>query len=440
MIYTKYSPHMQKINEIMQNLSFKAQVTDWFTQKPALTRIFDALTQAGYAPRFVGGCVRDVLFASMGRTYAGGDFDIAVPCPPEITTEILQSAGIKVIPTGIDFGSITAVLNGEHYEITSLRCDVETDGRRAVVSYTTDWAVDAHRRDFTINALSMDKNGILYDYCDGIADAQAGIVRFVGDADIRVQEDILRILRYYRFYMLYGNQQEGTMTEDTPQKEAWHACQTHAQNIDQLSRERIWGEMMRILSEPDSSKLSCCLSLMQCHGVLAMVLPEHRFDKDNFATLYQSINTISGMDSIPKNMRAMMALVVLHKGTEGGTQTPRDICLKRLCTSKGENHIWDILHKSLDGNDTVALYNSLDSYGRIYTHVRLILGGSTITPPIIKAIHDFNPTPFPLSGQDIMDLGIPSGAEIGVLLKQAKTHWYQSKCTLGKEQLLSHIR
>ena len=416
----------------MDTLSFATQVYQWFKQKPALNVIFDTLTQAGYAPRFVGGCVRDVLFNSMGGAYDGGDFDIAVPCPPETTTEILQSAGIKVIPTGLDFGSITAVIEGEHYEITSLRRDVETDGRRAVVSYSTDWAIDAERRDFTINAMSLDRDGTLYDYFTGIADAQAGIVRFVGDADLRVQEDILRILRYYRFDMLYGQNSDPTPST----KEAWHACQTHASKINQLSRERIWGEMCRILSIPEACKITDCLSLMKQHGVLQMILPENLFDGDKFSQICQRLDAIAEFNKNHSNATAMARLVVLHQGIK----QPREVCLKRLSTSKKDNHIWDILTTPIDGNDMCQLYSSLDTYGQAYTHARLILWDGHITDTIINDINNFVAKPFPLSGGDIMALGIPAGEQVGVLLKQAKHHWYQSKCTLDKTQLLSIIQ
>ena len=433
MIYTKYSPHMQKINEIMQNLSFKAQVTDWFTEKPALIRIFDTLTQAGHAPRFVGGCVRDALFNSMGYHYRGGDFDIAVPCSPDITTEILQSAGIHVVPIGIDFGSVMAVIDSDHYEITSLRRDMETDGRRAVVSYTTDWKIDAHRRDFTINAMSMDRDGNLYDYCDGIAHAQAGLVHFVGDADLRVREDILRILRYYRFDMLYGHNNPDST--DTATTEARQACINHASKIDKLSRERIWAEIINILGRGNVGQLTHCLSLMQSHGVLSMVLPKHTFAEHNFVPLWQSLATIAGMQNTPKETRAMMALVALHPSTKYS----RDVCLNRLRTSKENNHIWDILQSPLGCDDTAQLYHSLDAYGALLTHARLILSGAMITEIIMNEINEFEKKPFPLSGQDIMALGIPAGKQVGVLLKQAKHHWYGAKCTLDKEQLLSLV-
>ena len=431
---------IQNINPIcktlmMQNLSFKSQVTDWFTQKPALNAIFDVLTQAGYPPRFVGGCVRDVLFNSMGGTYDGGDFDIAVPCPPETTTEILQSAEIKVIPTGIDFGSITAVIDGDNYEITSLRKDVETDGRRAVVSYSTDWEIDAERRDFTINAMSVDRDGVLYDYFNGIDDAQSGIVRFVGDADLRVQEDILRILRYYRFYVLYGQNSTHDATPDVTQ-EAWQACQTHAPKIAQLSRERIGAEMVRILSVKNVHQLADCLYLMQSHGVLSTILPDHNFDRDNFIKICQSFATLPNSDENYKKFVVIMRLVALHHGVEQS----RDICLKRLCPSKNDNHIWDILHMPLRADDTLNLYSSLDKYGSLYTHARLILWDDPIKDTIVDEINKFKNPPFPLSGGDIMDLGIPAGRQVGVLLNQVKNHWYQSKCTLNKAQLLSRIQ
>src|SRR4051794_5680418 len=166
-----------------------------FAQDQALARIWDALPQA----RVVGGAVRDAL---LGRAVA--DIDLATPRSPEQTTEALRTAGIRVVPTGLAHGTVTAVADGRGFEITTLRRDVETDGRHAVVAFTADWEADARRRDFTINALSMDRDGNVYDYAGGIADLRAGLVCFVGDAATRVAEDYLRILRFFRFQSRYG--------------------------------------------------------------------------------------------------------------------------------------------------------------------------------------------------------------------------------------------
>ncbi|MBT4167666.1 MAG: CCA tRNA nucleotidyltransferase, partial [Rhodospirillaceae bacterium] len=174
------------------------------TQQPWLTAassrlVLGALANDGATPRFVGGCVRDGL---LGR--ASTDLDIAIDQLPEDSMRLLEAAAIKVIPTGLKHGTITALAKGQHFEITTLRVDVETFGRHARVAFTDDWQLDAARRDFTINAIYTDRDGQLYDPVGGQADLAAGLVRFVGDAAQRITEDKLRILRFFRFFALYG--------------------------------------------------------------------------------------------------------------------------------------------------------------------------------------------------------------------------------------------
>ena len=162
-----------------------------FLAEPMLAAVLAALPEA----RVVGGAVRDAL---AGRTVA--EVDLATPRTPEQVQKSLQAAGIRIVPTGLDHGTVTAVANGRSFEVTTLRRDVETDGRHAVVVFTDDWRADAARRDFTINAMSLDRTGDLYDYFGGLGDLRAGILRFVGDPATRIAEDYLRILRYFRFY------------------------------------------------------------------------------------------------------------------------------------------------------------------------------------------------------------------------------------------------
>jgi len=166
---------------------------------PATLRVIAALKAKGAEVRFVGGCVRDAL---LGR--AVKDIDIATHDAPEIVMALLADAGIEAIPTGISHGTVTAVLGKDHFEITTLRRDVETDGRRARVAFTEDWAADAARRDLTINAIFAAPDGALYDPFGGLEDLKAGRIRFVGDARTRIQEDVLRLLRFFRFYVHYG--------------------------------------------------------------------------------------------------------------------------------------------------------------------------------------------------------------------------------------------
>lgn len=214
----------------------------------------------GARTRFVGGCVRDAL--------AGvpvGDVDIATVLPPETVIEKLEAAGLRAVPTGIDHGTITAVANHRPFEVTTLRRDVETDGRRAVIAYTTDWSEDAARRDFTMNALYAEPDGTLHDPFEGLADLRAGRVRFVGDADTRIREDVLRILRFCRFYARFG--------EGAPTGPDFEACVAHRDLLPQLSAERVRDEFAKLLR---ADRPVPVLAAMIERGLLTHWLPEAR--------------------------------------------------------------------------------------------------------------------------------------------------------------------
>src|SRR6185437_3989474 len=200
--------------------------------------VLAALGAEGGTARFVGGCVRDTL---LGRPI--GDIDIATPLTPDRVLARLKAAGIKAVPTGLVHGTVTAVTPQRHLEITTLRRDVETDGRHARIAFTADWAADAARRDFTMNALYLDADGNLFDPMGGLADLRAGRVRFVGDAATRIREDVLRLLRFYRFHA-----QLGRGTADPTARAACHAL---AALLPSLSGERIAAETLKLLAAAD---------------------------------------------------------------------------------------------------------------------------------------------------------------------------------------------
>ena len=228
---------------------------DW-RDRPGLVRLVAALG-AGNA-RIVGGAVRDTL---LGIETA--DIDLATPHDPRMIIQLLEAAGIKAVPTGIDHGTITAVSSDEVYEVTTLRRDVTTDGRRATVAFTDDWREDAARRDFTINGLYADpQTGEIHDYFGGIADLEARHVRFIGDPYRRIAEDHLRILRFFRFLARFG---------DIADPEGLQACTERANDLMALSRERIANELLRLLVAPRAVEI---VALMIERGVLVPVLPE----------------------------------------------------------------------------------------------------------------------------------------------------------------------
>lgn len=229
----------------------------WMTA-PETKAVLAALRTGGATPRFVGGCVRDAV---LGR--AGRDIDIATPESPDTVMARLKAAKIHAVPTGIEHGTVTAVIGKRHFEITTLRTDIETYGRRAKVAFTDDWAGDAARRDFTINALYADADGTLYDPTGGLSDLAAGRVRFVGRAAERIREDALRILRFFRFFARFGRGE--------PDGEAMAACRDAAASLAILSGERVAGELVRLLAADDPMP---ALKLMVGIGVLQRLLPD----------------------------------------------------------------------------------------------------------------------------------------------------------------------
>ncbi len=232
----------------------RADAVSGLLSDAALGAVLAVLPEA----RVVGGAVRDALD---GR--AVSDIDLATPRRPEAVTAALQAAGIRAIPTGIDHGTVTALVDGRPFEITTLRRDEETDGRHARVAYTDDWQEDAARRDFTINAMSMTPAGEIFDYFGGRADLAAGHVRFVGDPATRIAEDYLRILRFFRFHARYGRGE--------PAPAATAAIRAGVPGLARLSPERVWGELKRILAAPDPVG---AVALMAELGVLPALVPE----------------------------------------------------------------------------------------------------------------------------------------------------------------------
>jgi poly(A) polymerase len=230
----------------------------WLTM-PASRQVLTALAAGGRPARFVGGCVRDAL---LGLAQAGQDLDLATPERPEQIMARLAAAGLPALPIGLAHGTVATVVDGTRFEITTLRRDVACDGRHAEVEFTDDFEADAARRDFTINAMSCDAAGRLFDYFGGRADLAAGRVRFIGEAAARVREDYLRILRFFRFFARYGR--------PPADPEALAACAAAASELARLSGERIGAEMLKLLAAADPVP---ALRLMAAHGILPMVLP-----------------------------------------------------------------------------------------------------------------------------------------------------------------------
>ncbi|MEK7820310.1 MAG: CCA tRNA nucleotidyltransferase [Pseudomonadota bacterium] len=411
---------------------------------PETKAVIAALTRDGAEARFVGGCVRDALSHRPVK-----DIDIATHDPPEKTIALLEAAGIRAIPTGIEHGTVTAVIGARHFEITTLRIDVETDGRRARVSFTDDWAADAARRDFTINALSAAPNGDVYDPFNGIADLAQGQIRFVGRAEDRIREDALRLLRFFRFYATYGR--------PPGDPEAMAACRKLAALVDTLSGERVRAEMFRILLAPDPATI---VSLMRGLGVLKHVLPEANEGRDDKgadgigrlrAVAWLTTRAVKVDSFAPDALRRLAALA----------DTDRTGALRiadRLRLSNAERD-----HLVLLADPPVAIKPEMDTRARrrafhglgaeMFRSLTIVAWADEVSHAsfephgrnqawldLLKAADDWQPVEFPLKGRDAIAIGIPSGERVGALLAEVETWWIEGDFRAGREECLARLR
>ncbi len=350
--------------------------------------------------RVVGGAVRDAL---AGRAVA--DIDLATPRRPEAVTRALEAAGIRAVPTGLQHGTVTAVTADRTVEITTLRRDIETDGRHAVVAFTEDWRADAARRDFTINAMSMRRDGAVFDYFGGIEDLRAGHVRFVGDPALRIAEDYLRILRFFRFHARYGR--------GAPDAAAVAAIGAGVMGLAGLSAERVWGELRRILTAPDPS---VAIALMAKLGVLDAVLPEGA-DPDRLARLIRA-----GAPADP-----LLRLAALLTGDS-------DRVSDRLKLSNDERARLAALRsgpvpRPEDGDAALRRLLAETEAATLIDRAWLA-GGDAPGWAALRARLAATPRPvFPLEGRDVLALGVSPGPRVGELLRAVRAWWLAAGCT-----------
>ena len=359
---------------------------EW-TRRPELAELIAALGSGN--ARYVGGAVRDTLLGIEVK-----DIDIATVLLPAVVMDRLAAKGIRAIPTGIEHGTVTAVLPGGPVEITTLRHDVSTDGRRATVAFATDWREDAARRDFTINALYVDADtNEIFDYFGGLADLSARRVRFIGDARQRIREDHLRILRYFRFQARFGS--------EPADAEAESACAELAGTLKGLSRERIGMEFLNLLGLPDPAPT---LARMAELGVLAAILP-----RADVAALARLVTEEQRQHAAPDPIRHLAALLppepsnaeqVAARFRLSGAQK------KRLVAAAGR--------VSGPKNARELAYH----LGREEAMDWLLLEGSDIAPLV-----DWEIPVFPLKGGAIVARGIAAGPEVARLLLMIEAHW-----------------
>ena len=379
-------------------------VADWLTD-PATVTIMSLLTQDGHGAWFVGGCVRNAL---LGRGVE--DIDIATDLRPDGVMALAQAAGIKAVPTGIAHGTVTLIADHRPFEVTTLRRDVATDGRRATIAFTDDVAEDAARRDFTMNALYAQADGTVLDPTgEGLADLQARRLRFIGDPHDRITEDYLRILRFFRFHAWYADPTAGIDAEGLA------ACAALADGLGQLSRERVGAEIKKLLGAPDPAPV---VAAMAQAGILARTLP------GAMARMLPIL--IAFEDAPPDPIRRLAAL--------GDVEVAAGLRL-----ANAEIARLSILRDGMSSAtppDALAYLHGADIAWDIVV-LRASQFETPVDPTVRALIARGASAVFPVKPADLMPR--LSGAALGQALKTLEARWIASSFTLGRAELLSRL-
>lgn len=389
-----------------------------WSDDPAVRVLFAALDGAGIVARFVGGCVRNSV---LGR--AIDDYDLAVDKRPETVMRALQAAKVKVVPTGLKHGTVTAVIDGRPFELTTLRRDVETDGRRAVVAFTDDWLEDAGRRDFTFNALYADRDGTLYDPFDGRRDLAEARVRFIGDAETRIAEDRLRVLRFFRFHAWYGRPPFDAAS--------FEACRRNAGTLRGLSAERVAKELRRLLAAPDPADT---IAAMVEAAILDQWLPE--------CTGAAALRGLIAREDRPDSLRRLAAL--LPPGTDATAIG------KRLKLSTQDSLRLDVM---LAAEPVIDVAGGPKAWragiyrlgGGLYAD-RLLLASSAPGDgqgdwqSALAVAREWTPPELPVSGGDALKLGLKPGPKVGALIEAVEQWWIAGDFTADRDACLAELQ
>jgi poly(A) polymerase len=380
---------------------------EWLTRRQTQA-VFHALKRGSYGARAVGGVVRNAL---LGRPVS--DVDIATTAPPEAVMRLAAEAGLKAVPTGLAHGTVTVVVDHVPYEVTTLRRDVETFGRHAKVVFTDDWAADARRRDFTINALYCGADGTVYDPLRGYPDLVARRVRFIGDARARIREDYLRILRFFRFTAEYA--------EGPPDPEGLLASVREREGLALLPGERVHQELMRLLKAPRTLQ---AIEAMFDHGLLTLVLPAA--PRGPLLRRLIELEKALGLTPAP-----ILRLGVLAIEVREDAERLRD----RLKLSTAE--FAALLRASTRAGSLGAASAERDAKAYLYRHgadqyrERVLMNwarfGYLPQDPLLRPLFTlpdrWTAPDFPLGGADVLALGVPPGPRVGELLRQLENWW-----------------
>ncbi|MCO5065105.1 MAG: CCA tRNA nucleotidyltransferase [Rhizobiaceae bacterium] len=403
-------------------------------ENPHLQKLLAALGEGGEQARIAGGAVRNALLGD-----AVSDVDIASTNLPQETIRRATAAGFKTVPTGVEHGTVTVIAEGVPYEVTALRDDVETDGRRAVVRFGRDWQRDAERRDFTINALYAEADGTVIDLVGGLADIEQRRLRFIGDAEARIREDFLRILRFFRFFAWYG--------AGRPDAEGLKACARLKDGLDRLSAERVWAELKKTLAAPDPSR---ALLWMRQAGVLSRILPEsEKWGIDSVHSVVAAAHDL-GWPSDP--LLRLEAIVPPDPARMG------ELARRLKLSARETNRLRGWASEALPAADTseLALRKRLycgDTQG-IADRLKLALAQArakavsddkALTEAagysrLLKLAQTWEKPAFPLRGSDLLELGIPPGPKVGEMMRLLEEMWVGSGFTLDQTTLLEKAK
>ncbi len=399
----------------------------WLRSEP-LQALFDILCAGEGDARIAGGAVRNALLGT-----SLDDIDLCTTLLPQEVVERVQKAGHKAIPTGIEHGTITVVVDGSAFEVTTLREDIETDGRHAVVRFGTDWEQDALRRDLTINGLLCDRNGRIFDFVGGYDDLTSRTIRFIGEAQTRIHEDALRILRFFRFFAWYG--------DGRPDAAGLKACAANKRLLVTLSVERVWMELRKLLAASDPGR---ALLWMRTAGVLAVLLPE---------TEKWGIDSIPGLIRLEKEQQwepdSMLRLMAMIRPASENVKR----LAARLKLSNAEAERLEEWAGSVAPNPEIEvgefekfLYRG--SRQGIVDTMRLevvhLLGredevGAMKMLGLIARVGRWEKPEFPVSGKDLIAAGCETGPQMGEKLCELEEQWIESGFSLMKDELLGSI-
>ena len=382
-----------------------------FLRTASVRAVFAALDRDGEALRIVGGAIRNALLGQ-----AVTEVDFATTSPPDVVIARAEAAGLKAVPTGLEHGTVTVVAHGEPHEVTTLRHDVETDGRRAKVAFGRDWTQDARRRDFTMNALYLDARGRIFDPLGGYPDVLARRVRFIGDPVMRIREDALRILRFFRFAATYG---EGRLDPA-----GFAACLRERARLDRLSRERIRQELLKLLAAPYAVPVVATMAesgfLDRLLAGVPYVAPFRRMAE---------IEAALGQRADPLLRLAALGAVIVEDAER---------LAERLRLSNEERDritaaasAWRGLGRDLSDHEArVAIYRLTPRTFRDALALAWARSRDAADDPrwhaLARLAQDWRPPRLPLAGRDVLALGVPKGPAVGEALGRVEAWWIEA--------------